>query len=286
MNINLMGLDKVAVRLIEKVSDAAGVIYEPTRTIRKAKAEAKADLIRAQSQVDVNELQRRAAARVVLEETQRQANIESIIEKSLPLLEQGSSPEDMDNDWVANFFDKCRLFSDEEVQQLWAFILSGEANSPGAFSRQTVNILANLDKDHIELLNVLSKFTWYINDHPIPLIYDLNHTIYANPCVDGEEILGIDPGIAMELDNVGLVRYTSVLFNSVRPQENMTASYCGRSYRLSPSNHPSDLRVGNVLFTFAGIQLLTLCTQKSVDGFREYVLDEWEKQSYTAILTA
>ena len=94
----------------------------------------------------------------VLEETQRQANMEAIIEKSLPLLEQDSSPESMDNDWVANFFDKCRLFSDEEVQQLWAFVLSGEANSPGTFSRQTVNILANLDEDHIKLFEALSKF--------------------------------------------------------------------------------------------------------------------------------
>ena len=37
MDISLLGLDKVAVRLIEKVSGAAGVVYEPTRITRKAK---------------------------------------------------------------------------------------------------------------------------------------------------------------------------------------------------------------------------------------------------------
>ena len=285
MNISLLGLDKVAVRFIEKVSDAAGVFYEPTRITRKAKAEAKADLIRADSQIAVDELQRRAATRFVLEETQRQANMEAIIEKSLPLLEQDSSPESMDNDWVANFFDKCRLFSDEEVQQLWAFVLSGEANSPGTFSRQTVNILANLDEDHIKLFEALSNFTWYISDYPIPLVFDLSHTIYTKPTVDAEEIIGINHGIAMELDNVGLVRYINVGFNNIVSRENTTASYCGQSYRLSPPNVHSKLNVGNVLFTSAGIQLLALCTPKSVDGYCEYVLMEWGKQKFAITLT-
>ena len=289
MDISLLGLDKVAVRFIEKVSDAAGVIYEPTRITRKAKAEAKAALIRADSQITVDDLQRRAATRVVWEETQRQANMEAIIEKSLPLLEQNSSPEGMDNDWVANFFDKCRLFSDEEVQQLWAFVLSGEANSPGTFSRQTVNILANLDEDHIKLFEALSNFTWYISDYPIPLVFDLSHTIYTKPTVDAEEIIGINHGIAMELDNVGLVRYTDnvglvrytdVVFNLIKSQENMTASYWGQSYRLTPPNVYSQLNVGNVLFTLAGAQLLALCTPKPVDGYCEYVLKEWGKQNF------
>ena len=281
MDISLLGLDKVAVRLIEKVSDAAGVVYEPTRITRKAKAEAKAALIRADSQIAVDDLQRRAVMRVVSEETQRQSNMEAIIEKSLPLLEQDSSPEGMNNDWVANFFDKCRLFSDEEVQQLWAFVLSGEANSPGTFSRQTVNILANLDEDHIRLFEALSNFTWYISDYPIPLTYDLNHTIYTKPDIDAEEIIGINHGIAMELDSVGLVRYISVGFNNIVTRENMTASYCGQSYKLSPPNVHSKLNVGNVLFTSAGTQLLALCTPKSVDGYCEYVLMEWERQNFT-----
>ena len=281
MDISLLGLDKVAVRLIEKVSDAAGVVYEPTRITRKAKAEAKAALIRADSQIAVDDLQRRAVMRVVSEETQRQSNMEAIIEKSLPLLEQDSSPEGMNNDWVANFFDKCRLFSDEEVQQLWAFVLSGEANSPGTFSRQTVNILANLDEDHIRLFEALSNFTWYISDYPIPLTYDLNHTIYTKPDIDAEEIIGINHGIAMELDSVGLVRYISVGFNNIVTRENMTASYMRSILQVVPSECSLQIKRRQCALYFGWNSITSPLHPKSVDGYCEYVLMEWERQNFT-----
>ena len=52
-----------------------------------------------------------------------------------------------------------------------------------------------------------------------------------------------------------------------------------------PPNVHSKLNVGNVLFTSAGIQLLALCTPKSVDGYCEYVLMEWGKQKFAITLT-
>ena len=35
----------------------------------------------------------------------------------------------MEEDWIANFFDKCRIVSDSEMQSLWARVLAGEANA-------------------------------------------------------------------------------------------------------------------------------------------------------------
>ena len=44
--INLGDLAKPATSLIEKISDAAGVLYEPARIRKKAEAEADAEIIR------------------------------------------------------------------------------------------------------------------------------------------------------------------------------------------------------------------------------------------------
>ncbi|MGO9633300.1 MAG: DUF2806 domain-containing protein, partial [Steroidobacteraceae bacterium] len=57
-------------------------------------------------------------SRFVIEEAKKQYNIEAITEKALPLLGEGASPQNIEDDWIAHFFDRCRLISDEEMQGL------------------------------------------------------------------------------------------------------------------------------------------------------------------------
>ena len=47
--IDLKPLTKPAEMLIKKISNAAGILYEPKRIKREAEAQAKADLIKAKS---------------------------------------------------------------------------------------------------------------------------------------------------------------------------------------------------------------------------------------------
>ena len=68
------------------------------------------------------------------EEMTKQLNMESITEKAILHLNDDANPDAMENDWITNFFDKCRTVSDDDMQELWARILAGEANNPGAFS--------------------------------------------------------------------------------------------------------------------------------------------------------
>ena len=76
--INLGDLSKPATVLIEKISDAIGGYFKPYQIKRVAKAEAEADIIRAQGQIEVSDIQRRALGRFLAEEAIKQENIESI----------------------------------------------------------------------------------------------------------------------------------------------------------------------------------------------------------------
>lgn len=147
--------------LITKISDAVGGLYKPYQIRRVSKAEADAAIIKEQANIEINDLQRRAFNRLVSEEAKKQDNIESITEKAIPQLTSSSTPQDMDNDWIMNFFDKCRIVSDEDMQLLWAKVLANEANSPGSYSKRTINSLASLDKTDAELFIVLCCFTWF-----------------------------------------------------------------------------------------------------------------------------
>jgi hypothetical protein len=127
--VDLSGLTKPVTVLIEKVADAIGVCYEPTRIVKKADAEAKASLIQAKANIDISDLQQRALQRFTYEQMNQQLNIESVMNKAIPLLEESAKPEDVERDWITNTFDKCKNVSDEDMQQWWAKILAGEVRA-------------------------------------------------------------------------------------------------------------------------------------------------------------
>ena len=79
--------------------------------------------------------------------------MEDITAKAIPHLNEEAKPDAMEDDWVANFFDKGRIVSNPEMQSLWARVLAGEANIPSTYSKRTVNLLSDLDKSEAELFH-------------------------------------------------------------------------------------------------------------------------------------
>ena len=148
--INFGDLSKPANTLIKKISNAVGILYEPRHIRKVAEAKANAALTEAKSEIEITDLHKRAAHRWIDEEAQRQKNMEGITAKALPQLNENAKPDSVENDWIVNFFDKCRIVSDNEMQDLWSRVLAGEANAPGTYSKRTVNFLSALDKTDAE----------------------------------------------------------------------------------------------------------------------------------------
>ncbi len=134
-------LTQPATVLIEKISAAVGGIAAPHQIERRAKAEAKAELMHAESEIEIADLRIRALNRFAAEETRRQLNMETIVHKALPHLADDAEPENVEEDWITNFFEKSRSASDEAMQDLWSRVLAGEANNTASFSRKTINVL-------------------------------------------------------------------------------------------------------------------------------------------------
>lgn len=223
--INLGDLTKPADTLIKKVSDAVGVLYEPYQTRRIAKAKADAALTEAKSEIEITGLHRRAARRWIEEETQRQKNMEDIAAKALPQLNENAKPDSIANDWLVNIFDKCRIVSDNEMQELWARILAGEANSPGTYSKRTVNFLSDLDKTDADLFTKLCGFVWVIGGL-VPLVLDERAEIY--------NIHEINFNSLNHLDSIGLIKFDGMMVTSVElPKKSFAVSYYSRPLTLN-----------------------------------------------------
>lgn len=266
--VNLGELSKPANMLIEKVSSAIGGVFEPWQIKRVAKAEAEASLIKAESEIKITDLHRRAMHRFVEEEASRQENMEEITKKSIPHLDETSNPANMEDDWLTNFFDKSRIVSDEEMQTIWASVLAGEANIPGSFSRRTVNLLSDLDKRDAELFQTLCKFGWSIGNFT-PLVFDSQAPIYNN--------LGINFNTLSHLDSLGLIQFSSLTgFIREGLPEKFTLDYCGQPLALEMKNGNNELSVGQVLLSQAGQELVKVVRVPGVDGFYDYVKDKWK----------
>lgn len=269
--INLGNISKPATVLIEKISDAVGGYFKPYQIRRVAKAEAEAEIVKAQAQIEITDLQRRTLTRFIAEEAKKQENIEAITQKAIPQLEESSKPQEMENDWVSNFFDKCRIVSDEEMQTLWSHVLAGEANAPGSFSKRTVNFLGSLDKYDAHLFTALCGFCWILGD-VIPLVYDVQASIYNEA--------GINFTSLAHLDDIGLVSFQSLGgFKRLRFPKRIKIHYYGQPIILEfKKEENNEIETGKVLLTKTGQQLARVCGSKPVKGFMDYVLDNWMKK--------
>ena len=265
-------LTKPATVLIEKISEAVGGVFKPYQIVRVAKAEAEANRIQAESQIQVTDLHRRAMHRFLEEEAKKQSNIEAITQNALPLLEDKAAPQNVADDWITNFFDKSRIVSDGEMQQLWSRVLAGEANTPGAFAKRTVNLLADLDKSDAVLFTRLCGFGWVIGD-VVPLVFDVQGDIYNQH--------GINFGSLAHLESLGLVQFNNLGgFRRLKLPKAITVAYYGRLTNLTlTADIDNELQLGNVLFTRAGQQLTRVCGSTPVEGFYDFVYDRWAGQS-------
>jgi hypothetical protein len=257
--------------LIQKISDAVGGLYKPYQIRRVAKAEAEAEIIKEQAQIKITNLQRRALARFVSEEAKKQDNIESITEKAIPQLNDSSNPQNMENDWITNFFDKCRIVSDEEMQLLWAKVLAGEANSPGTYSKRTVNSLGSLDKQDAQLFTNLCSFV-VIFQRLTPLIYDTQASIYNDQQINFNTLT--------HLDDIGLISFGSLAgFKRLKLPQYIDIYYYGTALKAEFKNpENNELETGKVLFSRIGEELARICSSKPIDGFLDYVIERLSKQ--------
>ena len=268
-NLVDLGLGKPATVLIKKVSDAVGGIARPSQIRRVASAEADAKVILAEADIKITELQQRAARRFIEEETKNQTNIESITHQAIPHLNEDSEPDKIEDDFLRNFFDKCRIVSDEEMQDIWARILAGEANVPGTFSRKTINILSDMDKSDAELFTTLFSFAWRFPNSTGPLVFARDEFFRKQ---------GIALSSLADIESLGLILTGSVGYVLNVGSGPIQASYFGKGLELTLAQGAKcQLETGNALLTAAGRQIGAICEPSPIGGYFEFMREKWEQ---------
>jgi hypothetical protein len=272
--IDLGKLSEPAKVLIEKVSDAVGGIAKPWQIVRVAKAEAKAEVIRAEAHIQVSDIERRALERMVREEGKRQENIEQITAGAIPHIKDDAKPRDIDDDWLAHFFDRSRLVSNRQMQSLWSKILAGKANNPSGFSKKTLDLVSTIERNDANLFSKLCTFVWTVGDLT-PVIFEINHKLIVQTGLTFDNI--------NHLDDIGLISFQPLShFSKVFTAEKFVVSYYGTPVIVTGKKNGNmyNIMSGQVLLTQAGKELAPIAGAIRSEEYFEYVLGEWLTQGF------
>ena len=263
VNISLEALSEPAAKPIETVGNAIGVLYEPTRIRRKAKAEVEAAKIRLEGSVELQEMALHISNRLSNLEARRQRIIESIVGKAIHQLPDHVSDETVDEDWVFQFFNYCQDVSKEKMQELWARLLAGEVAEPGSYSPRTLSVVRILRADDAKFFEHMSNYVWN------------NWCIFHDKEID--KLLmsrGLLPAHFLHLQSLGLLMPGTLLGATLEKEDPYDIEYFGKVHRLIHREDKEKLLFAYTL-TDSGQELLSLCNSEPDEEYRTMVVRSW-----------
>lgn len=293
----IVGASKVGCKLIDKISEALGIVIEPWSIKRKKLAEYEAEVeINKQKDHELalattgkkillpggisEEMAHRALLRLVSEECKKQENMERILGIAIENLPDSARPEEIDDDWLSLYFESCRMFSGEEMQKIWGKILVKEAIEAKTISRQTINIMATMGVQEVDFFSKLLSFTASISAEDGGcelLIYDsgfIPDTFYYNN--------GITLSFIHNLQAIGLVSLSSSeIKRKIQNKKSVFIKYGEKIINLDSDDTSAfdEFDQGHVLLTRAGRELSNICSfQQNVPGFIEFLAERYRKK--------
>lgn len=239
--VDLKGASKPLTKLIESVSRGVGAIYGPIGKVRDAKAEAKAMVILAEAKNLVDDISARACERVSFREVRRQHNIDSIVGRAVKELPESVSEQEVNEDWIVNFFELSQDVGDVEMQQIWAKLLAGEVAKPGTFKPRTLLAVKSLTPEEARMFTVLCSFSFELDDggRVLPnLSYEYFSFLRRN---------GFSVDMDLHLKNIGLLSGSELYYGADYDGEDedgdfslVKVKYFSQEYFISPKENIDD----------------------------------------------
>jgi hypothetical protein len=152
------------------------------------------------------------------------------------------------------------------MQDLWARLLAGEANTSGTFSKRVVNVVGGLSKNEAKLFHSLCNFGWKGGELFL-LIFDHKHNLYVSN--------GIDYKSLTELESIGLVSTNPLGLTLTVGKQASLAYFDKRVIFNFDDDSNNKLPMGTVMLTSIGQELAHICETQPIDGFYDYVVDYW-----------
>jgi len=256
---DITGFGKGVEKLIDAISKAIGVLYEPKRirkqadalaykekVVANAKSEAKSNEIAlvTKAKIEVFEMvaeskstiQERLEAKQQYLEYRKQINLEKVIEHGLNNVENNVSEEPIDEDWLAKLINYAENATTEKMQLLWGKVLAGEVTTPGSFSVKSLDILQKMTPKEADAFQRACNISSILTTNQKILIhgYTNNSMLMVLPTFRNEfeiyEFLTLPEQFA--LSDIGLIHKEGLINGSVSYKEEITINNNGIEINL------------------------------------------------------
>src|SRR5260221_476641 len=155
---DLAGIGRATEKFLEIVRSSIGTLYRPGAIRNEGEARARAEAYRmielAKADVEVRQIEQngeealaqRAISRLRHQEMNKQKNIETIIDQTVPKIEREAIEDSIDKDWLSHFFESCANVSEEKIQSLWSDVLASKLTGEN-LARKIVDCLRWMDPE-------------------------------------------------------------------------------------------------------------------------------------------
>ncbi len=205
--------------------------------------------------------------RLAIKEELRQKNIDSIVKKALSFSrERESSDEPVDPDWMSFFFESAQDTSNENMQYIWAKILSNEVDMPESFSRRSLSAIKLIDPDEAKIFTLLSSCLWGF----LPEDTMFERVLFKNYTVEGnysDLTWGFNSDLLKHLEDIGLVHETSLLLEQ---GEVYNISYSDKTHQLCSNESTREIEV--IRLSTIGAEIYDVVMTEPNNEYYKYAL--------------
>lgn len=250
----------VVKKVIDKVSDAVGWTVKPTAN-KTYQLQAEKYLIdQIENDSNMPPLAKAAAISKVRKLIKQYLHQQNILSIGLKFLNDSAEPENVDDDWLANFFEKAKNISKEEMAIIWGKIFAKEVNCPRSVSKSLVHILSVIDIEEARAFSKLVNFTVIVAGEYFSMVFFDKGELYPK--------YGLTFGEIMSLEDTGLVQISSALYSITLIDEKKMV-YFDSEFDIGEID---TIAVGNVMLTKAGRELMSIIEEKEkIDEFAMFL---------------
>ena len=256
----VVALSQVAVQLLAKFS--IGRLYDPIHAKRMNEAENKNRLQDAKTDLEIARI--KADVRMVNE----QINIDKTVDLAVGLLSSTAKPDGIAQEWINYVQEKLKVVADEDMRNLWAKIISGEAENPGRFSTRVLDEVSKISKDEASAFTQAGGFVWTFDGNPEnPLLVSDEHHHLWNP--------------HQPLARTNLIEHQPLYISKDEIGKTLVLSYYGRSCELRIKR---DVTFSSPRLTQIGRALFPICGSKPIENEFANRVRQWSSSGMFEIV--
>ena len=270
--ISFDGAADVLNNLINKIADATGWIATHSTPAREA-VNTYIKGIQESSYDPITKAALISNAKKIIKEYKNQ---NAVVQNAMQFMLPSAKPEEVDEDWMAQFMDKTRLVSNSEIQIIWGRILAEECNCPNSVPKGLLHVLEQMDRktatDFSNLCSVAVALENEDGEVICPIVVLGKHYKFYDD-------LGLNYEALVDLAAAGLIEQDFSVVTGRYMQDKLVQlsviKYHDQEYKL-PAN-VTEVQTGCVIFTRLGQALCKVIpAEKHEDFFEGICIPLWE----------